>query len=265
MAGRNLVRRTGAWLGLGVAVGALGVLAAPAALEVGLAVRDVSPELPIRLAGYAGRQQAADRAEHPLLVQALALRNPTGERFVFVALDNCEVSGGFMAPVLQQCLERYQLPRGAVAVVSSHTHSAPVLESTLTDMTQPTTPEREQIVRYSRRLQHELVAVVGAALETFEPATLEHGVGRATFGMNRRVYRGIRWCSATTRTGRWTGTCRCCASDDPTARYGRLCLATPVTARVCAGETTGMWSQGEYMAYARQHLEAMHPGRWRCT
>ncbi|MBE7502922.1 MAG: neutral/alkaline non-lysosomal ceramidase N-terminal domain-containing protein [Verrucomicrobiales bacterium] len=260
MTGRNLVRRTGLWLGLGVGVGALGVLAAPVSVEVGLAVRDVSPELPIRLAGYAGRQQPADRAEHPLLVQALALRNPTGERFVFVALDNCEVSGEFMAPVLQQCRERYQLPRGAVAVVSSHTHSAPVLESTLTDMTQPTTPEREQIVRYSRRLQQELVAVVGAALETFEPATLEHGLGRATFAMNRRVYRGdqvvfgdnpdgpVDWDVPVLRIRRPDGAVRAIV-------FGYACHGTSVR----GGEDWHVVS-GEYMAYARQHLEAMHPG-----
>src|SRR5574341_1622793 len=68
-------------------------------LEVGIAVRDITPEVPIRLAGYAGRNRPADKVDHPLVVQALALKNPTGERFVFVALDNCEVSGAFMQPV----------------------------------------------------------------------------------------------------------------------------------------------------------------------
>src|SRR5215470_12401618 len=64
-------------------------------LEVGVAVRDVTPELPIRLAGYAARKRPADKVDHPLSVQALALRNPSGERFVFVSLDNCEVSHAF--------------------------------------------------------------------------------------------------------------------------------------------------------------------------
>ena len=61
---------------------------------------------------------------------------------MFVALDNCEVSHAFMQPVLQQLADRFQLGRGAVAVVSSHTHSAPVLEETLTDMAQPAPAEQ---------------------------------------------------------------------------------------------------------------------------
>ena len=154
------------------------------ALEVGLAVRDVSPELPIRLAGYASRNRPADKADGPLLVEALALKNPSGERFVFVSLDNCEVSRAFVKPVVQECTDKFQLPRGAVAIISSHTHSAPVLDETLTDMAQPAPAEREQISKYSRMLKARLVEVVGAALNDFQPATLESGIGRASFAMN---------------------------------------------------------------------------------
>src|SRR5690606_4961145 len=81
---------------------------------------------------------------------------------------------------------------GAVAVVSSHTHSAPVLEETLTDMAQPPPEDRERIGTYSRFLKSRIVEVVGAALNDFQPALLEQGLGRATFAMNRRVYDGDR-------------------------------------------------------------------------
>src|SRR5690242_15569491 len=91
--------------------------------EIGIAVRDISPELPIRLAGYAARKRAADKIDIPLQVQALALKNSTGERFVFVALDNCEVNHAFVQPVLKELADRFQLQRGEVAIVSSHTHS----------------------------------------------------------------------------------------------------------------------------------------------
>src|SRR5512137_133987 len=131
---------------------ASGIAAESLTPAVGIAVRDISPELPIRLAGYAGRKRPADKLDHPLLVQALALKNLSGERFVFVALDNCEVSGAFMQPVLRELADKLQLGRGAVAVVSSHTHSAPVLEQTLTDMVQPQSEERERIGGYSRLL-----------------------------------------------------------------------------------------------------------------
>jgi len=237
-----------------------GIAAVNTSPEIGIAVRDITPELPIRLAGYAGRKRAADKLDHPLLVQALALKNLSGERFVFVALDNCEVSHAFMQPVLQQLSDKLQLGRGEVAVVSSHTHSAPVLERTLTDMAQPPPADRVRIEKYSRSLQAKLVEVVGAALADCQPATLEQGMGRATFAMNRRVYQGdnvvfgdnpdgpVDWDVPVLRIKGTNGTLRAIL-------FGYACHGTSIR----SGDDWYVVS-GEYMAYARQHLEAHQPG-----
>lgn len=229
-------------------------------VEIGLAVRDITPELPIRLAGYAGRKRPADKLDHPLLVQALALRNASGERFVFVALDNCEVSHAFMEPVLQQFADKFQLRRGTAAVITSHTHSAPVLDDTLTDMAQPPPADREQIAKYSQILRAKLVDVVGAALGDFQPSLLEQGAGRATFAMNRRVYQGdkvvfgdnpdgpVDWDVPVLRIKGTNGAVRAIL-------FGYACHGTSVR----SGDDWYVVS-GEYMAYARQQLEAVHPG-----
>lgn len=66
------------------------------AIEVGLAVRDVTPAGPVWLAGYEARKRPSDRVDHPLLAQAIALRGASGHRLVLVALDNCEVSREFI-------------------------------------------------------------------------------------------------------------------------------------------------------------------------
>jgi len=241
-------------------VPAPGVGAENSAPEIGIAVRDITPKLPIRLAGYAERNRPADKLDHPLLVQALALKNPSGERFVFVALDNCEVSRAFMQPVLRQFADKFQLGRGAVAVVSSHTHSAPVLEQTLADMAQSSPVENESIVNYSRSLQAKLVEVVGAALADCQPATLERGLGSASFAMNRRVYQGdkvifgdnpdgpVDWDVPVLRVKGTNGAVRAIL-------FGYACHGTSV-------RTGDDWYvvSGEYMAYARQHLEALQPG-----
>ncbi len=228
--------------------------------EIGIAVRDITPELPIRLAGYAGRKRPADKVDHPLLIQALALRNPSGERFVFVALDNCEVSRAFMEPVLQEFADKFQLGRGAVAVVSSHTHSAPVLEQTLADMSQPTPEERGRIEQYSQSLKTKLVEVVGAALADCQPAVLEQGTGRATFAMNRRLFQGdkvllndnpdgpVDWDVPVLRIKGTNGAVRAIL-------FGYACHGTCIR----SGDDWYAVS-GEYMAYARQLLEAHQPG-----
>ncbi len=228
--------------------------------QVGLAVRDITPETPIRLAGYASRKHPSEKADQPIVVQAVALKNPSGERFVFVALDNCGVAHAFMQPVLQQCAEKFQLGRGAVAVVCSHTHSAPVLEHTLTAMYQPAPAEYERIVEYSHSLRAKMVAVVGDALADCQPAILEQGLGRATFAMNRRAYQGdkvvmtenpegpVDWDVPVLRVKGTNGAVRAIL-------LGYACHGTTIA----TGDEFYLVS-GDYMGYARQLLETHQPG-----
>jgi hypothetical protein len=235
------------------------VAAETPSLEVGIAARDVTPELPIRLAGYEARKRPADKVDLPLLARAVALRNPSGERFVFVALDNCEVSHAFTQPVLRQVAETLHLERGAVAIISSHTHSAPILSQTLVGMPLGSPEEQEAIVKYSRSLQAKLVEVVGAALEDLRPALLEFGSGRATFAMNRRVYHGDRvdfgenldgpvdWDVPVLRVKGTNGAIRAII-------FGYACHGTSVQ----SGEDWYTVS-GDYMGYACRLIEAHQP------
>jgi len=227
--------------------------------EIGIAVRDVTPELPIRLAGYAARKREADKVDSPLLAQALAFKNASGERFVLVSLDNCEVNHAFVQPVLQQLGDRLHLARGEVAVVSSHTHSAPVLDQVLTDMGQPTPVELEHIVTYSHLLQTKLVEVVESALADCQPAVLEQGTGRAAFAINRRVFQPdnvvigdnpdgpVDWDVPVLRVKGTNGVTRA-------VLFGYACHGTSIQ----AGDDWYAVS-GDYMAYTRQQLEAHLP------
>jgi hypothetical protein len=245
------------------ALATLGTGAAPGSStdpEAGLAVRDITPDYPIRLAGYASRNRPAGKTDGRLLVQALALKNPSGERFVLVSLDNCEVSRAFMAPVLQELQTSHKLLPGEVAIVSSHTHSAPVLADTLVCMGQPPAADQEAINKYSAFLRKELVAVVAAALADCRDARFEYGCGQAKFAMNRRVYRGgkvvfgdnpdgpVDWDVPVLRI-------KDSANNVRAVLFGYACHGTSV-------RTGDDWYvvSGEYMAYARDHLQALVPG-----
>lgn len=239
---------------------ALKAVAAAPDPQIGIATRDITPELPIRLAGYASRTRAADKLDGRLMVEALAFKNSSGERFVLVALDNCEVSHAFMQPVLQQLSEKLQFARGEVAVVSSHTHSAPMLDQVLADMSQPTPADRERIVQYSQSLRAKLVEVVEAAVADCQPASLEQGTGLANFAMNRRTYQGdnvvfgdnpdgpVDWDVPVLRIKGTNGAVRAIL-------FGYACHGTSVR----NGDDWYTVS-GDYMAYARQQLEAHQPG-----
>ena len=258
----SVIRTHATWVALCVALWqpVPGIAAETTTLDVGIATRDVTPELPIRLAGYAGRKRPADKVDQPLRTQALALRNVSGERFVFVALDNCSVSHLLMQPVLQELSDRFQLGRGAVAVVCSHTHSGPMLQKTLTNMAVLPPEELAQIAKYTQSLRSNLVEVVGAALADFRPATLDYGLGRACFAMNRRVYQGDKVVFGNNPDGPadWdVPVLRVKGTNDAVRAilFGYACHGTSVR----SGDD---WYEvsSEYMGYARRLLEEHQPG-----
>ena len=249
---------------LGFLFAAFGVVAGSGpetALEAGLAVRDITPEPPIRLAGYAARKRPADKVDLPLRARAMALRNPSGERFVFVALDNCEVSHAFMQPVLQQLKDSRHLEPGTVAVISSHTHSAPVLTDTMPGMPLPPLEDEKAIAAYSAFLRAKLVEVVGAALDDLKPAWLEFGMGRATFAMNRRIFADgkvdfgenfdgpVDWDVPVLRVTASNGVVRA-------VLFGYACHGTSIE----NDDDDWYAVSGDYMGYACQLLESYQPG-----
>src|SRR5207237_10771878 len=113
-------------------------------------------------------------------VQAIAFKGGD-ERVVLVSLDNCEVSHAFIAPAVQELGAKHELKPGALVVVSSHTHSAPVLENTLTPMYNLSPADEEQIHQYSAFLKSKLAEVVSAALSDFKSSQREDGMGRVRF------------------------------------------------------------------------------------
>lgn len=228
-------------------------------LQVGLAVRDITPTGPIWLAGYAARTHPATNTDTPLLVQALAFKNPTGERVVLVALDNCEVGGEFIRPTLRQLEEKHQLPRGSVMIVCSHTHAGPVLEGSLIGMYPLEDIHREQIAAYGQMLKAKTAEAVDAALAETQPAVLEHAVGRARFAVNRRVPRENAWVFGENTQGPVD-------HDVPVLKilgtngavrvivFGYACHATSIHG------ADFYTVSGDYIAYARRHLEGLYPG-----
>lgn len=256
-----MARRSLLLIGMTLAATLVQAVAAPTeTVPIGIAVQDITPQLPIRLAGYASRNRPADKVDQPLVAQAIAWRCESGDPFVMVSVDNCEVSHEFTAPVLKELEEKHGLKPGMVMIISSHTHSAPILDSTLETMYDMPDPDREQVRRYSARLRNQLVTVVGEALASFQPATLEYGLGRAMFAMNRRIFRNNRVEFGDNPEGPavWdVPVLRIKGTNDAVRGilFGYSCHGTSVR----TGDDFYIVS-GEYMAYARQHLEAMHPG-----
>ena len=55
--------------------------------KAGVAVRVITPEVTMWMAGYAGRKGPAEGKEHDLYVKALAIEDPSGRRAVLLTSD----------------------------------------------------------------------------------------------------------------------------------------------------------------------------------
>ncbi len=90
--------------------------------------------------------------------------------------------------IAEQVEKQHGLSRARLVLNSSHTHSGPdLLCDRLVFWTWRLSAEQlRDIEDYTRQLEDQVVAVVGAALKDLRPARLSFGHGEANFGVNRR-------------------------------------------------------------------------------
>jgi neutral ceramidase len=175
----------------------LAVLLAPHALgqapqpetqvwKAGVAKVNLTPEQFMWMSGYAARTKPAEGKLIDLWAKALALEGPDGWRGVLVTMDLVGIPRDLSLDVCGEIKKRYGLPREAIILSVSHTHTGPVIRHNLDDMFDLDETQRQLIDDYTQNLREKLVTVVGKALRRLAPARLAWGNGRATFAVNRR-------------------------------------------------------------------------------
>jgi len=154
--------------------------------KVGVARVNISPELPIWLSGYGGRNKPAQDKLDDLWAKALVLEDADGRRAVLVTMDLVGIDRELSREVCGRIEEQFQMPRAAIALSTSHTHSGPVVRSNLAAMYALDERNSKRIEDYATELETKLIKVVADAIENLEPARLSWTVGKATFAVNRR-------------------------------------------------------------------------------
>jgi neutral ceramidase len=154
--------------------------------KAGVAKVDISPELPIWLSGYASRNKPANSIHDHLWAKVLVIEDMNGRRAAIVTMDLVGIPREISQTVCKQVEERYKLPRAAIALNVSHTHSGPVVRGNLMAMYSLDEDQSRRINEYRASLVDKLVSVVGDAIETMKPAKLAWGIGEAGFAVNRR-------------------------------------------------------------------------------
>jgi hypothetical protein len=242
----------------------LGVVALPALIGIqergwraGVATVDITPAPGLWMAGFAARTEAARGTAMPLHAKALALEDRRGRRAVLVTLDLLGVTGGMAATIAAEANRRYQLPRAALMLNSSHTHCGPVVDEMLSVAYDLTQPQRDAIAAYTRDLESRVGKAIGEAVTALTPAILKFGQSGCEFAANRRVQftpdGPVDHVVPVLHVARATSTSAAAASEPLAIVFGYACHNTTLQ----AGFTQ---FHGDYAGVAQAVLQQRHPG-----
>ena len=184
-----------------VLVGEASSVAAPPFRQIGVARVDITPEYPVRLSGFGFRREESEGVTQRIWAKALAIGDE--QPFVLITVDNLGIPDAMVQEVSARLAKNTKVRRERLAVMATHTHTAPMLRGVApTLFGQPIPPEhQERIDGYTRELTDKLEEVARAALLDRRPGWLSWGIGKAGFAKNPKALRSEsgprRWRSAT--------------------------------------------------------------------
>jgi hypothetical protein len=146
----------------------------------------ITPDKPIYMSGYAGRNHPSEGAIHDLWAKALAIEDHKGNRVVIVTTDLIGLPRSIADIVAARVEKEYGIDRAQLVLNSSHTHTGPLIRHNLEAIFELTPEDSQVVTDYAATLTEKLVMVVGAALKDLAPANVWFGNGRASFAINRR-------------------------------------------------------------------------------
>jgi hypothetical protein len=228
--------------------------------QAGIARVVITPERPMWLAGYGGRNRPAEGKEHDLWVKVLALEDASGRRAVLITSDLLGYSRVMLESIRAALKERCGLDPAQVMLTASHTHSGPVVRESLLDYYPLDVAQMALVETYSQKLEHQIVEAVSAALKDLQPATLEARHGTATFAVNRRANRepevGDRLARGELLAGPVDHDVPVLTVRNPAGALRAIVFGYP------CHNTTLDWYRwcGDYAGFAQEKLEAAHPG-----
>ena len=172
-----------------VLAGSSGLTAAePVSFKAGFARVDITPEVPLRLSGYASRTEPFTAVQTPIYARAMAFEAEDDETYLLFTIDTIGPPASLTNPVAKRIEKEFGVTRDRIVFCGSHSHSTPHLSGGLSNLfAKPLPPEEEAATKkYTERLADALVEAAGQAIDDLAPAKLSVGQGKVGFAMNRR-------------------------------------------------------------------------------
>lgn len=163
-------------------------------IEVGFSRRDITPQQPLRLSGYASRTQPHTAVRDRLFSRVLVLG--TGkQRCVIVSVESLAVTAEQTQVITSALASKHGLDRSRVVLCSTHSHTAPHPAGVIDNLFRVPLSDQESdaLRRYSERLIQEVLAGVEEAIAKQTLARLYCGDAESDFAVNRRVLKDGLW------------------------------------------------------------------------
>jgi hypothetical protein len=154
--------------------------------RAGTATAVITPHELMWMSGYGSRDHIAEGKLTDLWAKALVLEDDTQQRVVAVTLDLVGIDRATADAIREEVERLHGIDKSRLALLSSHTHSGPVVRGNLFTMYGLTEEQSDQVTEYSEFLVDEVVDAVGKAIDDLEPASVSRGLGSASFAVNRR-------------------------------------------------------------------------------
>lgn len=170
-------------------------------IDVGIAKIDITPETPVRLAGYGSRDKSEfDGIIHRLEAKAMAFGSDTEHPSVLITVDLVGITERITSKLKQTLSRKAGIDPAQVVICASHTHGGPEIGNLInilmyredigyTDSLLPL-EQSIHIAQYTEMLSQKLEDVSLAALKNRKPALVAWGQGQAFFAANRRTSGG---------------------------------------------------------------------------
>ena len=224
--------------------------------KAGIASVVITPDQPMWMAGYGDRDRPSEGKIMDIWAKALALQDADGRQAVLITADLVGVPKRLSDRVRDQLKAKYNLSRSQIAINTSHTHTGPVLSDALVSIYPVNESQQKDIDRYTDQLGEKLVALVGKALHSLQPAQLYSGNGVARFQVNRRNNTEATLTSQSDLNGPNDYAVPVIKVTDKNGKLIAVAFGYACHNTVLAGYK---WS-GDYAGFAQAELEKAYPG-----
>ena len=139
--------------------------AKPTYYSVGAASVDITPDYPVRLSGYGGRQKESEGIDQRIYAQALAIGTDKEGPALVLAVDNVAVPAYVREELVGRLAKKTRVRNERFTLCSTHTHTAPMLKDACPFLFGADIPPEHQarIDRYTRELTDKLEQVALSA------------------------------------------------------------------------------------------------------